>query len=48
MIGMVSKVSANYIAYYSDQLTHLLLEDLLEDTVEELGKIERMAKYRSE
>lgn len=33
MLGMVSKVSAKYISYYADDLTSLLLDDILIDTV---------------
>jgi hypothetical protein len=41
VVGLVSKVSARYIAYYSDTLTDMLLSDLLEDTVHELQYIEQ-------
>lgn len=41
MLGLLSKISARYIAYYSETLTDLLLEDILEDTVHEPHHIEQ-------
>jgi hypothetical protein len=41
-VGIVAKVSAKYVAYYADDLTVLLLEELLGDTVMELQRVEEV------
>lgn len=46
-IGLVSKVSAKYIAYYAEDLTALFVEDLLSETVLELQRIEEVMEMRS-
>lgn len=39
-IGMLSKMGGRYIYYHADELTDMLLEDILKDTVIELQMIE--------
>jgi hypothetical protein len=39
-IGMLSKMGGRYIYYHADDLTEMLLEDILKDTVIELQMIE--------
>lgn len=39
-IGMLSKMGGRYIYYHADDLTDMLLEDILKDTVIELQMIE--------
>ena len=42
-IGMVSKIAGRYISFYADDLTEMLLDDMLLDTAEELNEIENKA-----
>jgi hypothetical protein len=46
-IGLVSKVSAKYIAFYAEDLTSLFVEDLLSETVLELQRIEEVMDMRT-
>jgi len=46
-IGLVSKVSAKYVAYYAEDLTALFVEDLLSETVLELQRIEEVVEMRT-
>ena len=39
-IGMVSKIAGWYISFYADDLTEMLLDDMLYDTALELNDIE--------
>lgn len=39
-IGMLSKMGGRMIHYYSDDLTEMLLDDILADTVIEMNKLE--------
>jgi hypothetical protein len=43
-IGMLSKMGGRYIHYYSDELTDMLLNDILLETVVELQDIEQKMK----
>lgn len=43
-VGMVSKIAGRYISFYSDDLTEMLLDDILEDTVHEMQHIENQTK----
>jgi hypothetical protein len=45
-IGLVSRVSARYIAFYADNIADLLVEDLFEDTIRELNRIETYEEAR--
>ena len=39
-IGMLSKMGGRMMHYYSDDLTEMLLDDILADTVIEMNKLE--------
>lgn len=39
-IGLISKVSSKYIAYYANELSDMLIDDFLKDCVNDLEKIE--------
>ena len=43
-LGMISRLSGRYISFYADDLAEMLIDDLLEDTAEELDKIERVTR----
>jgi hypothetical protein len=45
-IGMISKMGGRMIHYYSDDLTDLLLDDILADTVRELQANEQKARIQ--
>jgi len=45
-IGLVSRVSARYIAFYADNIADLLVDDLFEDTIRELNRIESYEESR--
>ena len=46
-VGLVSRVSSKFVAYYAEDLTDLLAEELLSDTVMELQRIEEVMHMRS-
>ena len=39
-VGLISKISSKYIAYYANELTDMMLNDFLEDCVVDLQKVE--------
>lgn len=43
-VGLVSKIAGRYISFYSDELAELLLDDILEETVFEMQKVENQVK----
>ena len=43
-VGLVSKIAGRYISFYSDELAEMLLDDILEDTVFEMQKIEQQVE----
>eukprot|EP01022_Parablepharisma_sp_SALTPOND_P036614 TRINITY_DN999_c0_g1_i20.p1 TRINITY_DN999_c0_g1~~TRINITY_DN999_c0_g1_i20.p1 ORF type:complete len:676 (-),score=130.14 TRINITY_DN999_c0_g1_i20:4883-6910(-) len=44
LIGMVSNMGARYIVTYADQITELMVEDLLEEFADEMNEIEEKQK----
>ncbi|CAG9318386.1 unnamed protein product [Blepharisma stoltei] len=46
-IGLISRVSAKYIAYYADSLSDLIIDDILIDTVHELQSIENRVSNKN-
>jgi len=44
LLGMVSNISARYIVTYSDQLTELIVDDLMEEFACEMNEIEEQQK----
>jgi hypothetical protein len=43
-LGMLSKMSGRYVAFYADDLATMLMEDFLTETVKDLQKIENKAR----
>jgi len=43
-MGMLSKMGGRVVHYYSDDLTEMLLDDILADTVRELQAVEQKQK----
>lgn len=45
-VGMLSKMSGRYVAFYAEELAAKMLEDFLAETVQDLQRIEEKQKQR--
>lgn len=41
-IGMISSIAGRFISFYADDLSQMILDDILIDTARELNQIEQM------